>query len=112
MTEEKKTEETFDIGDSWETLPRAAKNIVYAHLRQAEAKYGRKAAAASVARQAALSMEREEDAMQAAAVELAHLSVVMAFTCAVEELEAADPEICPDCGGYHEPDEPSKHDVS
>jgi hypothetical protein len=98
----------LDSMDGWEDLPREAKVAVYEHLREAMAKYRKDAAVASISGR--LSAEAMPESMRLAVVpEIARLTVALALSYAIEVLEDADPEICRDCGEYHDPEGPPTH---
>jgi hypothetical protein len=99
------TDDDSDPEMSWENITREAKAVVYEHLYEAAAKHKKDAAAAALLRDVAMSMSADpkEIAVRVAAVELVQFSIAMAFELAIAQLEAADPDICSDCGGYHDP---------
>lgn len=81
----------------WERMPRQVKRIVYATLREGADKYAKDAAVADLVVRA-VGGTSPNVAMARDVAE----TISAGFWAAIEELEFLDPELCPDCGGYHD----------
>jgi hypothetical protein len=90
---------------NWKNLPRAIKTIVYEQLRVATCKYAKDAAMAKVL----IGLAAGGREAEISALEETNLLIMEGFHLAIDELESTDPDICPDCGGYHDPKEPTVH---
>jgi hypothetical protein len=96
MSEEEMSEETV-----WEDLPPEVKVVVYESLRETLAKYRKDAAMMGV-----LGKMVEAGGQSQVPVGLAHKLVAEGFALALELLIDADPDLCRQCGGYHEGEPP------
>jgi hypothetical protein len=109
MSDDKKRDSVIDdIGEAddaeperWDTIPRTAKRAVYEHIRLMIAQHHKDEAAAALLRDVAAMASPKQTASP---IEVMHNVMAMAFQVAIETLEDADEELCPDCGDYHEPD--------
>lgn len=82
----------------WEVLPPEAKETVYAHLRALISQANKGAAEARLL----MSFTSEAAREPAFCIEQTQRGVAASLEAAIVELELADPDRCPDCGGYHD----------
>jgi hypothetical protein len=96
-----------DLTVEWPELPPDARRYVYDYLRQAIAQARLRTSEARLA-------SGVDSALGTGFREFSgvHAAMEVAFEAALMELEAADPNICVECGGFHEPEAPHPHDVS
>jgi hypothetical protein len=99
------TDEKNEEARTWENLPPRLKTIVYATLREAAARYTRDAAQAGV-----LQSLVTDDAPGVCFLEETNLLIKEAFQIAIDDLMIGDPDICSDCGDYHDEDDPPMHE--
>ena len=94
-------EKDDDLHDElfWEDMPRAARLVVYEHLRAVIASHRKDSAMASLLRDVALKGSPDSGPNP---VEVLHEVAGTAFVVALNTLEASDEELCPDCGTYHD----------
>lgn len=85
---------------TWEGLPRPTKIAVYAYLRTMIAKHAADGATATVLRDVA--SHAAQTPIPIGALETMNSVMEHAFAVALATLEDADPELCIDCGGYHD----------
>ncbi len=104
-------EEPDDSAPMWDELPPQGRDMVYAYLQH---------------RLAGLLVQRAEadfgslvDSSQKLVVDIGHspewrklTAMIASFEAALNELEAADPLICEDCGLRHDPEAPHPSTLS
>jgi hypothetical protein len=97
MSDEKNDELHDEM--SWENMPPSAKRVVYEHLRAMVAQHRRDSAMATLLRDVSM---KDSAPLPPNPIEVMHEVAATAFGLALETLEDMDPDLCPDCGGYHD----------